>query len=376
MDVVRLGIVGVGALGLRVLTHLAQEDVHDRVRVHAVCDPVIERAQATAEQYNVPKSYASLDDLLADNEIDAVTIATPIGLHYEQGLKAIQAGKHVHFNKTMTTTVDEADALIDAAKAANVHIVASPGEVLLPQVQAVRHLIEDGRIGKLAWALCGAAFGHYHERESDRLTAPGGRPIDPSWYFKKPGGGPMYDMTVYALHKLTSVLGPAKRVTGFSGQAVARREFQGAEVEATADDNTIGIVDFGDSRYAVIYGTPSGLPTSEVGGVRYFGTSGVIDGLLLNGEPFEFPGSDYVHNAGPNSFTAQKTILPHTVGVHRELMEPHVFEDVMQLVDWVREDKPSPVTAEHARHVIDIIESAFRSSETGKAENLRTTFDW
>jgi predicted dehydrogenase len=375
MAVVRLGIVGVGALGLRVLAHLAEDDVQDRVRVQAVCDPVVERARATAEQYGVPQSFADLETMLADGEIDAVTIASPIGLHYEQGLKAIQAGKHVHFNKTMTTTVDEADALIEAAAQADVRIVASPGEVLLPQVQRVRSLIADGAIGKLAWALCGAAFGHYHERESDRLTAPGGQPIDPSWYFKKPGGGPMYDMTVYALHKLTSVLGPAKRVTAFSGQAVARREFQGTSVEATADDNTLGILDFGDDRYAVIYGTPNGLPTSEVGGVRYFGTSGVIDGLLLNGEPFDFPGSDYVRSAA-NSFVAQKTILPHTVGVHRELMEPHVFEDVMQLVDWVRDGTPSPVTAEHARHVIDIIESAYRSAETGKAEALRTTFDW
>jgi predicted dehydrogenase len=60
--------------------------------------------------------------------------------------------------------------------------------------------------------------------------------------------------------------------------------------------------------------------------------------------------------------------------VHRELQEMHVYEDVMQLVDWVREGKASPVTAEHARHVIDIIESAFRAAETGQVQELRTTF--
>ncbi len=46
----------------------------------------------------------------------------------------------------------------------------------------------------------------------------------------------------------------------------------------------------------------------------------------------------------------------------------------MQLVDWVREGKPSPVTAEHARHVIDIIESAYRSAETGRTQDLTTEF--
>jgi predicted dehydrogenase len=51
-----------------------------------------------------------------------------------------------------------------------------------------------------------------------------------------------------------------------------------------------------------------------------------------------------------------------------------VYEDVMQLVDWVREGTPSIVSAEHARHVIDIIESAYRASETGQTQELRTTF--
>jgi predicted dehydrogenase len=69
-------------------------------------------------------------------------------------------------------------------------------------------------------------------------------------------------------------------------------------------------------------------------------------------------------------------VLPHVVGPHTEIPESHVFEDIMQLVDWVRDGKPSPVTASHARHVIDIIESAYRSAETGSAEPLRTSFDW
>ena len=56
------------------------------------------------------------------------------------------------------------------------------------------------------------------------------------------------------------------------------------------------------------------------------------------------------------------------------MQEAHVFEDIMQLVDWVREDKPTPVTAEHARHVVDIIESAYRAAETGKTQELKTTF--
>ena len=66
--------------------------------------------------------------------------------------------------------------------------------------------------------------------------------------------------------------------------------------------------------------------------------------------------------------------MPHVVGPHREIQEQHVFEDIMQLVDWVREDKATPVTAERARHVIDIIESSLRAAETGCTQELTTTF--
>jgi predicted dehydrogenase len=63
------------------------------------------------------------------------------------------------------------------------------------------------------------------------------------------------------------------------------------------------------------------------------------------------------------------------VGRHRNIEEQHVFEDIMQLVDWILEGTPSIVTAEHARHVIEIIEAAYRSAERGEVQELQTVFD-
>jgi predicted dehydrogenase len=72
---------------------------------------------------------------------------------------------------------------------------------------------------------------------------------------------------------------------------------------------------------------------------------------------------------------AQMRVLPHVVGPHRTMPESHVFEDIMQLVDWVADGTPSRVTAEHARHVIDIIESGYRAAETGTTQTLMTSFE-
>ena len=66
---------------------------------------------------------------------------------------------------------------------------------------------------------------------------------------------------------------------------------------------------------------------------------------------------------------------PHVVGEHTGMAESHVFEDLMQLVDWARDGTPSIASAEHARHVIDIIEAGYRAAETGQTQELRTTFE-
>jgi predicted dehydrogenase len=367
-DIVQIGVVGCGSISVRgILPHLTQQDVQDRVQVAAVCDPVPGRAQAAADRFGVPAAFEQYEDLLASGRVDAVTIASPIGLHYEQGKLAIEQGVHVHFNKTMTTTVDEADGLIESAKERGIKLVASPGEMLRARHQAVRRLILDGALGTLTWAVAGASFGRYHERESVRHGEDLLSNINPAWYFRRPGGGPLFDMTVYGLHALTGILGPAKRVTAFSGVRIPVREFKGEMLPCDMDDNTLMVLDFGDSLYALVYGVAAGgLP-----GVRrwiIFGTEGTITGGMLNDEPIEYPGSDLEEAHGMNA------TLPHVVGEHRTMQEAHVYEDIMQLVDLIREDKPTIVTAEHARHVIEIFDGAYRSAQTGQAQTLRTTF--
>ncbi len=370
--ILNVGVVGAGAIALTgILPHLSQPDLHDRLRLQAVCDPVPGRAETAAAKFGVARAFSSLDEMLADGDVDLVTIASPIGLHHAHGKAALEAGKHVHFNKTMATRLDEANDLIETARARNLKIVASPGEVLRPHNQRIKQLIADGAIGTLCWAACGAAFGRYHETEQVRQGDDVLSNVDPSWYYRKPGGGPLYDMTVYALHALTGILGPARRVAALSGLRLAEREFRGRMVPCDADDNTLILLDFGDSLFALAYGTAAGSVTEGFSG-SYFGTAGSIVGLKLNGEPFEYPGHELAAEAP--GITGRQWLLPHVVGAHRHIAEQHVFEDIMQLVDWVRDGTPSIVTAEHARHVVEIIEATYRAAETGQTQELTTTF--
>jgi len=106
---VRMGVVGAGSIAVRgILPHLALPDVQDRVVLQAVVDPVPGRAEAAAERFGVVHSFTEYEALLEEGEVDAVSIASPIGLHYEQGKRALEAGKHVHRSTTMSALIDAA----------------------------------------------------------------------------------------------------------------------------------------------------------------------------------------------------------------------------------------------------------------------------
>ena len=121
-------------------------------------------------------------------------------------------------------------------------------------------------------------------------------------------------------------------MAALSGVLVPEREFQGRTIATDADDNTMLLLDFGGSRFAVVHGTAAGGVSEQFGAAVFHGTTGTIDGVLLNGERFDYPGRAETDDAPVTDWEAQMRVLPHVTGTHREIPESHVFEDIMQLV--------------------------------------------
>ena len=361
-NILGVGVIGAGTIALRTaFGHLAEKDVADKLYLAAVCDPVPGRAASLVDRGLVKKGYLTHEELLADPNVDVVTICSPIGLHYEQGLAAINAGKHVHFNKTMTVTYEEAVALIDAAKKKGVKIVASPGVMIAAPVQSKRKAVLEGKIGKVVWATCGSGnIAQYHLDEEERKGNHGVEPIIPAWYFKKPGGGPLYDSTIYGLHRATGILGPVRKVTAFSCKTRDSFEFDGRILPNEADDCTPMLLEYASGAYCIVAAMSTSIPPAFNDGI--FGLGGSIVGSTLNGEEVE-------------EFKGRQLMLPHGFGNHATMREAHVYEDFMQLTDWILYGGKAPLcSVEHAAHVVEIIDSAYRSAETGKAIELKSTF--
>jgi len=372
-----IGVAGCGSTGIQsVCQHTCFEDGCELVYTAAVMDPVPGRAKYIAEKFNIPSYYTSYEEMLEDPNVDLVTLASPIGVHFDQGMKAVRAGKHVHFNKTMTISTEEATILIEEAEKYGVKLVSSPGQMTSPALRRMRKAILTGEIGIPSWTIGGSEgvlLWHCWQPNRD-FGIEGMEKIDPTWYFKQPGGGPIWDCTVYALHAMTGIFGPVKRVTAFSGQRMHTFEFDGKPIESEVDDSTQMILDFGDAFYGIMYTSLKGDFGNHNGfSTMTFGTEGCIrDGKIQgkNGEVVLYDPSKLDIN-----FIRANMGMPHLNDHQVTLGESHIFEDINQLADWVLNGIPAVGTAEHARHVIEIIEAAYKSAETGKAVELTTSFE-
>ena len=145
MDKVRLGIVGVGNIStLNVPGYLE----HPRCEVVALCDAKLGRAKELATKWQVRKAYGSLDQLLADDEIDAVEILTPTFLHAEHVAAAAAAGKHISCQKPIANSVAEARQMIQACAQAGVTFRVTENCCYYPPLVKAKQLVADGAIGR------------------------------------------------------------------------------------------------------------------------------------------------------------------------------------------------------------------------------------
>lgn len=143
---IRFGIIGAGVAGRYHAQAIAQTPGAQLV---AVCAGRPERAATLAEAFGASVE-PDVDALLARNDVDAVCICTPSGQHAAQGIAAAQAGKHVLVEKPIAITLPDADALINACRAAGVHLGVALQRRTDPDFRAAHDAIAAGAFGRLA----------------------------------------------------------------------------------------------------------------------------------------------------------------------------------------------------------------------------------
>ncbi|WP_164821416.1 Gfo/Idh/MocA family protein [Paenibacillus koleovorans] len=146
---VSVGIVGCGVMG-RVYLKAAASLKEDLV-VHAVADLNREAAQAAVEQFGVPASYGSAEEMVADENVDAVVFAVPpSAFKTELALRAMALGKHVLLEKPVALTLAEAEKLVGAAHASGVVAAGCSSRLrFMESAAAVKRVLDAGTLGRL-----------------------------------------------------------------------------------------------------------------------------------------------------------------------------------------------------------------------------------
>ncbi|MFI6346116.1 Gfo/Idh/MocA family protein [Streptomyces sp. NPDC050560] len=361
----RVGVLGSG--GIATAPYGVLPNIHHfapRVAVTALADVVEDQARAVAGQFGIPAAFGSLDAMLEGADLDAVVNLTPIPVHAETSRRILEAGKHLASEKPLAATLAEADELIELAAARSLSVVCAPPDLLYEPYERAAALVRDGALGRVA-------FARVRSSHAGPGGGPAGWPSDPSWFYRE-GSGPLLDMGVYGIHEITGILGPARRVTAFAGvtepvRTVRGGPFKGLEMPVTAPDNCLFMLDFGDSVYAVVDGTFNVLAARSPK-VEIFGRRGVLNILRPDGPDLELYRTDIADGVdGWVEPTAPLATDTRRATYGRALLVGHLADVVL--------DGAAPVlTAEHARHALEIMLGVTVSAAEGRAVELTTTF--
>ncbi|MBM3215011.1 Gfo/Idh/MocA family oxidoreductase [Candidatus Poribacteria bacterium] len=372
---IRLGVVGCGHLLQKaVLAHLLCDDFRQLADTVALCDAASGRAASLAAQHGIPRSYERLDDMLRAERLDVVLVLTPVQLHAEHAAAALRAGAHVYVQKAMALTHADAMRLIEEAESRRQVLAAAPGQMLSPAYRRMADIVRTGGIGPVRWAYAGTTTSNAME-----TVGPDG--IDTSWQYRY-GGGALWNTSVYSFHALTGILGPVSRVSAMMKTPVATRFRHGTSFDVSEVDDALLTVEFRSGALGMLWGCRSaGGAVLDWGAIGVYGISGSLEATAIHmesGWPSEvrWQGSQVrtlSYSKGgfePGSESPQLLAAPP----HGELIEQHVYMDILDFVESIRDGREPIASARHAAHVVDVIEQAYASSRQSRHMDVTSDF--
>jgi len=352
MRTVRIGVVGCGEVAQRVYLPEFYR-LHDQAALVAVCDRVEERARTAQQRFGARTYYTDLERFLRESDAEIVVNLTPHKAHFPVSMAALEAGRHVYTEKPLAQSVDAATQLIETARAHHVKLACAPVTLLLPTVQRWQHLLHEGVIGEVTFARA-------------QLLAPpiwDDFPLDHVWYYAA-GSGPLMDVGVYALTALTGLFGPALRVSAMAGTIMHEHVIHNGPAAGRRFRNEVAdsvhlLLDFGG--FFATFDVSWCVPASRNETLEVYGAHGT-----LSGDPTYANTSIHIFRP-ENGWRVDEPTPPWP-------RSDDWFQGVAHLVDCVLHDTEPIPSATHARHVLDIMLTALRSAQEGRALTLQTTF--
>lgn len=330
----------------------------------ATVDIIPERAKEAAEKYGAKEWYKSVYELIENCDFDIAIDSASIQAHHEINMAVLGAGKHLISQKPAAPSVEAMTEQIELAKSKGVGFVCVPVHPLRYDLAIAKQMINDGAIGTPTYIKCNSSHGgpeYFQYREND-----------PSWFFEE-GAGALVDMGVHGLQIVTTMFGPAKKISCTAvvtdpERTVRSGSFDGKKMKTDMmpdqylisiifANGKMGFVDTGFSQKA------TKCPTLEIYGTH--GTVSFSKPYMLNPIPDVYIDSDAVGLRG--------WVEPDTwVNPPKKINSQCVC--LADLIDSIENGNKPALSAEHARHVLEIMCKIPKAIETGATIELETTF--
>ena len=333
MDTFGIGIVGTGNIAGGYARNIL---THPELRLVSATDLDPVRLAAFASEHGC-RTHASLDDLLADPDVDIVVNLTVHHAHYEVTRRALQAGRHVYSEKPLALRSGEARELLALADSRGLRLGCSPSTFLGEAQQTAAAWIRDGRLGTVRAIYADVSWGRIETWHPA-----------PAAFFDV---GVMVDVAVYPLTLATSIIGPARSVRAWGWNVMPDRvALDGTPFRIGSPDLIVAAVELEGG--AVLRLTASfyvGRPVKQQGALEFHGDTA----SLALGSFQEF---DAAVEVGPydGSYEPVPLVRPPFAGIAWA-------RGLADMAAAIAEGRPHRIAAEQAAHVVDILEAASAS---------------
>ncbi len=349
----KIGMIGAGSISVH---HLNAFKANPDAEVVMIADVSENLAKTRAEAYGIPKYCTDYKELLSDDTIEAVSIATPTFTHCQIVCEALAAGKHVLCEKPPALTAAEAQKCADAAKASGKVLMYALVCRFSSEAQYLAKLRDDGSFGKIYAA---EAF------RRDRSNAVNGWFVDKT----KSGGGMLMDATIHEVDLALYLMGypKPKSVLGFAtdinkdlpqrlvGYGSSWKSATNEKCERTVESMANGFVTFENGACLTV--TSSHIQFCKPG--RFIEVSGEKAGVRIDG----FQNDLSLVTVDPNGYMTEfKPTFNQKADMFRAQMD--------HFVDCCVNGTPCIVTPEQSVILMTVIENLYKSAELGKAIEL------
>ncbi len=350
-----VGVIGSGAISDIYLKNMMEK--FERLEVVAVASKHLEHAEKKAEAYGI--RACTVEELLADADIDIVVNLTPVGAHYELIKSALLAGKHVYTEKTITDDMEKAGELLALSEEKGLYLGSAPDTFLGAALQTARAVIDQGTLGEIHSFVISA------NRSNDLL-------LSVFSFLREPGAGILHDYAVYYVTALVSLLGPVARVGGVTSAPYPQHrnimpmspEF-GQMMDTPNESQVSAIVQLENG----ITGTLHMDADSNCRDEAFFAIYGT-KGILYLTDPNQFGGTVRFL---PNAMDPRTPVKASELWNFSQYSENSRGIGPAEMADAIVEGRPCRASKELAVHVLEVLTGILSGGENGGFVDISST---